>query len=52
MTIANNDAIPSAVRQDIELRLQTLAADDGVRMLMAVEFGIARLGISVARQRL
>ncbi len=39
MTIANNDAIPSAVRQDIELRLQTLAADEGVRMLMAVESG-------------
>ncbi len=39
MTIAINDAIAPAVRQDIQLRLENLAADEGVRMLMAVESG-------------
>lgn len=34
-----NDAIAPAVRQDIELRLRTLAAEDGVRVLLAIESG-------------
>lgn len=39
MATASTDAIPSAVRQDIELRLGSLAVDEGVRVLMAVESG-------------
>ncbi|KPF68585.1 hypothetical protein IP88_11705 [alpha proteobacterium AAP81b] len=39
MTTIGNDAIPPAVRQDIELRLATVAADERVHMLMAVESG-------------
>ena len=33
------DPIPSAVRQEIESRLDTVEAGDGVRLLMAVESG-------------
>lgn len=39
MATASTDAIPSAVRQDIELRLGSLAVDEDVRVLMAVESG-------------
>ena len=39
MTTAINDTIASAIRQDIELRLETLAADEGVHVLIAVESG-------------